>query len=171
MENREKLLEKAYELGFEYEKTYRGCSQCVVAALQDTLDIRDDAIFKAATGFAGGCGLTGIGVCGAFAGGVMVLSQLLGRERPKFSDPEGVRFKSFDITTVLADRFLEEFGTVICRDIQKQKFGRYYYLRDPDEFQKFHDAGAHDVKCPEVVGKGAQMAVEIALAEGLLEIG
>ena len=76
MENREELLKKAYELGFKYEKTYRGCSQCVVAAIQDTLGIPDDAIFKAATGFAGGCGLTGIGICGGFAGGVMVLSQL-----------------------------------------------------------------------------------------------
>lgn len=88
MNNREMLLQKAYELGFEYEKTYRGCSQCVVAAIQDTLDLRDDAIFKAATGFAGGCGLTGIGVCGAFAGGVMVLGQLLGRERADFFDLE-----------------------------------------------------------------------------------
>jgi C_GCAxxG_C_C family probable redox protein len=168
MKDREALLKKAYDLGFEYEKTYRGCAQCVVAALQDTFDIRDDAIFKAASGFAGGCGLTGIGVCGGFAGAVMVLSQLLGRERTDFSDPKGVRFKSFDIASLLADRFLEEFGTVICHGVQEQKFGRSYNLRDPDEFKKFHDAGAHDVKCPEVVGKAAQMAVEIALAEGLV---
>ena len=141
----------------------------MVAAIQDTLGIPDDAIFKAATGFAGGCGLTGIGICGGFAGGVMVLSQLLGRERPNFDDPEGVRFKSFDITKMLADRFLDEFGTVICRDIQQRKFGRPYYLRDPEEFEKFHDAGAHDVKCPEVVGAAARMAVEIALDQGLRE--
>ena len=169
MEDRETLLKKAYDLGFEYEKTYRGCGQCVVAALQDTFDIRDDAIFKAASGFAGGCGLTGIGICGGFAGGVMVLSQLLGRERTDFSDPEGVRFKSFDITTLFANRFLEEFGTLICHGVQEKKFGRSYNLRDPEEFKAFHDAGAHDVKCPEVVGKSAQMAVEIALSEGLLD--
>ena len=73
MEKRVELLKKAYELGFDYEKTYRGCSQCVIAAIQDTLDIRDDSVFKASTGFAGGAGLSGIGVCGAFAGGVMLL--------------------------------------------------------------------------------------------------
>ena len=76
---REELLGKAYELGFEYEKTYKGCSQCVIAAIQDTLEIREDGVFKAATGLAGGGALTGIGACGGYVGGVMVLSQLLGR--------------------------------------------------------------------------------------------
>ena len=32
------LAAKAYTLGKEYEKTYRGCSQCVIAALQDALE-------------------------------------------------------------------------------------------------------------------------------------
>jgi hypothetical protein len=27
------------------------------------------------------------------------------------------------------------------------------YLPDPQELQEFHDAGAHDIHCPEVVGK------------------
>jgi len=44
------LVEKAYTLGKEYDKTYRGCSQCVIAALQDVLEIRNDDIFKSATG-------------------------------------------------------------------------------------------------------------------------
>ena len=31
------LVEKAYELGFEYEKIYRGCSQCTLAATRISL--------------------------------------------------------------------------------------------------------------------------------------
>ena len=46
----EEALEKAYNLGKEYEKTYRGCSQCVIAALQDVLGVGSDDVFKAATG-------------------------------------------------------------------------------------------------------------------------
>jgi len=167
-ERKKELLEKAYELGFEYEKTYKGCSQCVIAAIQDTLDIRDDSVFKAATGLAGGGGLTGIGLCGGYAGGVMVLSQLLGRERSIFDDPERVRFRSFDLAKQLADEFIREFGTIICRDIQIKKFGRPYYLRDPEDFNKFEEAGGHDDKCTDVVGKAAQMAVKIILDEGLV---
>ena len=92
-EKKQELLEKAYKLGFEYEKTYRGCSQCAIAAIHDTLNIREDNMFKAATGLAAGGGLTGIGVCGGYVGGVMVLSQLCGRERSNFADPERTRFK------------------------------------------------------------------------------
>ena len=43
-EKKEALMKKAYDLGFEYERTYRGCSNCAVAAIQDTLDITDDAV-------------------------------------------------------------------------------------------------------------------------------
>jgi len=89
-ETKKELLEKAYKLGFEYEKIYRGCSQCAIAAIQDTLDIRDESVFKVDTGLAAGGGLTGIGACGGYVGGVMVLSQLLGRERSNFEDPEQV---------------------------------------------------------------------------------
>ena len=38
---KEELLEKAYKLGYEYEKVYKGCSQCTVAAVQDLFDIQD----------------------------------------------------------------------------------------------------------------------------------
>ena len=85
---KKELLEKAYEMGFEYEKKYKGCSQCTLAAVQDLLEIQDDATFKAASGFAGGGGITIEGPCGGFTGGVMVLSQLCGRERKNFDDPD-----------------------------------------------------------------------------------
>lgn len=167
-ETKKGLLEKAYNLGFEYEKTYRGCSQCVIAAIQDTLGIRDDSVFKAGTGLAAGGGLTGIGVCGGYVGGVMVLSQLCGRERSNFEDPERIRFKSFELTKKLIDAFIREFGTIICRDIQTIKFGRPYYIKDPEDFNKFEEAGGHDDKCTDVVGTAARIAVKLILDEGLV---
>jgi len=169
-EKTKELMARAYQLGFDYEKRYKGCSQCVIAAIQDTLGVRDDKVFKAATGLAAGGGLTGIGVCGAYVGGVMVLSQLCGRERSNFEDPERIRFKSFDLAKKIIDRFIGEFGTIICRDIQTVKFGRPYYLRDPEDFKKFEEAGGHDDKCTDVVGKAAQIAVKLILDEGLVKI-
>jgi C_GCAxxG_C_C family probable redox protein len=165
---RQALLDKAYELGFEYEKVYRGCSQCVIAAIQDTLDIRDDSVFKAGTGLAGGGGLTGIGVCGGYVGAVMVLSQLVGRERSNFEDPEGVRYKTFALTRRFLEDYMRELGSIICRDIQLIKFGRPYYIADANDYEKFEAAGAHVDKCPDVVGRAAQLAVEIILDEGLV---
>jgi C_GCAxxG_C_C family probable redox protein len=163
------LVEKAYRLGKDYEKTYRGCSQCVMAALQDVLNIKNDAIFKAATGLAGGTGLTCDSGCGGYTGAVLVLSSLIGRERNNFSDPEGIRFKTHELVRKFRQKFIQEYGSVVCRDIQNKILGRYYFLADPQEGEKFHNAGAHDVHCPEVVGKAAKWMTEIILEEGLLK--
>ena len=167
-ERKKELLEKAYKLGFEYEKVYKGCSQCTVAAIQDTLGIRDDNVFKAATGLAAGGGLTGIGVCGGYVGVVMVLSQLVGRERSNFADPEKVRFKSFSLARKFQEEYIREFGTIICRDIQTRLFGRPYYIADPSDFEKFEAAGGHVDKCTDVVGRASRLAVKFLLDEGLV---
>lgn len=167
----EESAKKAYQKGKEYEKTYRGCSQCVFAALQDVLGVGSDDVFKAATGLAGGTGLTCDSGCGAYMGGVLFLGSILGRERKNFSDPEGVRFRTHKLVRKFRDQFIREYGSVVCRDIQNKVLGRYYYLPDPQEFEKFHNAGAHDIHCPEVVGKAAQWMTEIILQEGLLPPG
>jgi C_GCAxxG_C_C family probable redox protein len=161
------VLERAYHLGFECGRLYRGCSQCAVAAVQDTLGIRDDVVFKAATVLAGGIGLSGMGPCGAVSGGVLVLSQLVGRERSNIEDPENLRSKSYDLAQKLVDAFLEEIGAFSCRDVQMKRFGRPFYLRDPQERKKFEEAGSRE-KCPDVVGRTARMTVRIILDEGLV---
>ena len=139
MEN-EGIIGKSYELGKYYEKTYRGCSQCAIAALQDALNIRNDDIFKASTGLAAGSGLATDGSCGAYVGAIMIISYLLGRERNNFTDAEGTRFKTFELVRQLRDKYLKEYGTVTCRDVQTRVMGRPYYLADPEEFDKFHNA-------------------------------
>ena len=166
----EELVEKAYKLGFEYEEFYRGCSQAALGAIYDTLNIHNDDIFKAATGFAGGGGLTGISVCGGYAAGVMAISQLLGRERSNFKDPEGIRFENFKLVRKFTLQYIEELGSIICRDIQILKFGRPYYIADPDEFAKFEEAGGHQDKCTDVVGKATRVAVKFILDEGLIAL-
>jgi len=167
-EKLKKVMEKAYKLGFEYEKTYGSYAQSTIAAIQNSLGIRDGGVFKAGTGLAGGGGLTGIGDCGTYVAGIMVLSQLCGRERSNFEDPDRVmRTKSYNLVKKLLDEFLGEFVTISCRGIQMKKFGRPYYIRDTEDFNKFEEAGGHNDKCTDVVGKGAQMAVKIILDEGL----
>ena len=163
--------EKAYKLGKEYEKTYKGCSQCVIAALQDALDIRNDDIFKAATGLAGGGGGTLDGSCGSYVGSIMVLGSLLGRERDKFDDFESVApdSRAFKLFRKFRDKYIQEYGSVVCRNIQTKIFGRPYYIADPDEMKKFEDIGGHgDKGCPEVVGKAARWMAELILEENLL---
>jgi len=155
------VMEKTYQLGKKYEQTYKGCSQCVIAALQDAFNIRNDDVFKAATGLVAGGGTCIDGSCGAYAGAIMVLSSLLGRQRDDFADTAGVLFRNFELVQKLREKFIQEYGSVICRNIQTKLFGRPYYLADMDDLEKFEKAGAHDVHCPEVVGKAARWAAEI----------
>lgn len=167
----EKAAEKAYELGIEYEKRYLGCSQCAMAALQDALGIRNDDIFKASTTLAGGgCG-TGDGSCGAYVACLMVLSSLEGRERDKFDDFSKIApdARAFRLAREFRDKFIQEYGSVICRNIQTKVLGRPYYIVDPDDWNKFEAAGGHgDKGCPVTVGKAAQWMAELILEEGLL---
>ena len=162
-------IEKAYELGKKYEKVYRGCSQCVLAALQDTFGIKNDDVFKAATGLAAGGGACIDGSCGAYSGAVMFLSMLRGRRRDDFANSSGAMMKNFDLVRKLHEKFIDEYGSVVCGNIHTSVFGRPYYLADPDEFEKFEKAGAHETHCPEVVGKAARWAAEIVANEGLIQ--
>lgn len=159
--------DKAHELGKKYEQAYKGCGQCVLAALQDAFDKRDEAVFRSATGFAGGGALCGDGNCGAYTGGIMMLSYLVGRTRDDFEDRAEAAFRTFDLVRRLRDRFIEEYGSVKCRDIQYRVLGRPYWLIDEDDVAKFEEAGGHDDKCPEVVGRAARWAAEIIEEERL----
>ena len=159
--------DKAHELGKKYEQAYKGCGQCVLAALQDTFDKRDEGVFRAATGFAGGGALCGDGNCGAYTGGIMMLSYLAGRTRDDFEDRARAAFTTFGMVRRLRERFIEEYGSVKCRDIQYRVLGRPYWLIDEDDVVKFEKAGGHDDKCPEVVGRAARWAAEIIEEEGL----
>jgi C_GCAxxG_C_C family probable redox protein len=166
-----KAAEKAYELGKKYELTYMGCSQCALGALQDALDIRNDDIFKAATALAGGGCATGDGSCGAYVGSLMILSSLIGRERDKFDDFENIApdSRAYKLARKFREKYIQEYGSVICRDIQTKVLGRPYYIADPDELAKFEAVGGHGEKgCPEVVGKAARWMVELIQEEDLL---
>ena len=159
--------DEAYECGKAYEQAYRGCGQCVLAALQDTFDLKDDNVFKAATGLAGGGGLSGDSGCGAYVGSIMMLSYLAGRPRDDFEDRTGGAMRTFRLVQRLRDRFIEEYGSVRCREIQHRIFGRPFYLMDKDDSRKFDEAGGHTDKCPDVVGNAARWTAELIEEEHL----
>jgi C_GCAxxG_C_C family probable redox protein len=169
--SQQELAERAYSTGFEYEKQYGGCAQCVIAALQDVLELRDersDALFRAATSLEGGVACEGDGHCGAYSGAVMMFGYLTGRERDNFADPENRRKQTNALAQTLHQRFIERYGTVTCHGIHRNIFGRPYYLRDSTERDKFAEAGAHVDKCTAVVGQAARWAIEILFEAGEL---
>jgi C_GCAxxG_C_C family probable redox protein len=168
--SRQELLDKAYELGFNYCQKSHSCSQSTVAALHELLGF-DDVVVKVATSLCGGSASQYLGTCGALSGGVIVLDYYFGRPAGKMSYEEAIQANldllgpAFEAPKALADRFAREYGSIICPHVQRQLFGRPYYNVDPDEARKNEEAQASsDPKnCFGVVGDAARWVMEILL--------
>ena len=137
-EEKTQAAEQAYEKALRYELDYGCCPQCVLAAVQETVGIIDDATIKASHGLSGGGGLSGQGACGALTGGLMALSAKRGRDRDKLD--RGRFMGNFQKGRDLVERFRAEFGGVTCEDLQRQFAGRTYDMWKPEEYQAFSDA-------------------------------
>lgn len=163
----ESILQKAYALGYEFERNYHGCAQCVIGAVYQIFPhLRNEEVFRAANAQAGGMGLTSLGQCGAAAGAGMIIGQMYGRSLDDMADPERKRFVAYRLGREFAIRFRREAGSLICGEIQKRKMGRSFNLLDPDDWKAFENAGGHDRHCPEVVGTATRIVVDILLGEG-----
>ncbi len=166
---REKLLQKAYDLGFQYERDYRGCAQCAIAGIYDAIGIKNDMVYKAGSGLAGGGGECTTGNCGGFSGASMVMASFFGRTREKEATEEGRadKYVAFRMTKAVHDKFVEKYGNALCRGVQEKVYGRVFDLRDDDQKELFRAAGAHhdDDKCCMAVGDGARWGLEVLLDE------
>ena len=168
-EQKEELAQKAYEAGYRYQLEKRCCSQTSLAGLFEVLEIQSPDIFKAATGLAGGSALFGDAGCGAYAGGLLIIGMLKGRARDNFVTEETNRFKCFDAGRELHKKFIKEYGTVICRDIETNVLGRPFFLSDKDDYAKADALGNHSTVSPEVVGKACRWAIEVIFEQNLLD--
>lgn len=94
------------------------CSESVIYAIRKNfeIDLSDDAIAMSG-GFPWGLGGAGC-ICGALAGGTMMIGYFFGRREP--GDP--VIQKCFKLTNELHDAFKAEFGAACCRS-QIIKYG------------------------------------------------
>jgi C_GCAxxG_C_C family probable redox protein len=166
---REELIQKIYDLGFQYEREHRGCAQCAVKAIQDGFGVVNEDVYKAASGLAGGAGECIDGPCGGYSGGIMMMSLFFGRTLSEAASTKGRedKYASFHMASALHEKFLEHYGTVTCSGVQKKMFGRSFDLRKDEDKQAFRDAGAHhdSDKCCAAVGNGARWAAELILDE------
>ena len=132
----------------------------MLAALQARLGVGDDAVFKSSSALAGGVARQGE-TCGALTGAILAVGCVVGRE--KLEDIEQYR-KAMIPSMELYRRFREEVGHTICAEIHKIKYGRSFYLADPEQGKAFDAAGGHSrTGCPLVCGIAARIAADIIL--------
>ena len=174
--SRQELLEKAYELGFNFEMNSTSCSQCTAAALHEILDF-EGSIVRALTSSCGGQCDQVVGTCGSLIGGTVVLDYYFGRSVEYLSHTERLQenidraLESSAIAQLLYRKYVNEYGSIICPYIQARIFGRHYYFGDPDDEQKFIRAGGpfDPDKCSHVVGNAARWVMEILLDKGIIQ--
>lgn len=160
---KEDVTEKAYKLAHRYEREHHGCAESTLLSLQETFGLKDDLARKSASGLLAGIAFMG-STCGALVGGIMALGMKYGRV--KITDPVELQLDLFESILRLRDKFEKEFGSCLCRDIQKSLLGRFFNLFDLYEYEEFKKAGGYDKdKCPEVVGKTARMVAELLKKE------
>jgi hypothetical protein len=139
----EELIERAYRLGYDYEKEHGGCARCTVAALQDALPLVavDEGLFRGSTCLDGGATPVNVQNCGAFTGAGMVIGYVCGSRRDETFT--GSAKLAHQLLHKVYYRFEKEYGTVLCRDVRQCAEG----------------------DCPEVVGRAARWTAEVLLAE------
>lgn len=158
------LIEKIERDAHSYEKIYHGCSQCVLKALQEHLQLGNGEAFKAASALAGGIARMGE-TCGALTGGILAVGLAYGREKLEDTAYSQAYAMAMELSIDLYRRFEKEFGSTKCWDIQKSLFGRAFDFKKPGEREEFVRAGGYE-KCPEVVKKAARLAAEAILKGG-----
>lgn len=173
--SRKELLEKARELGVSYEKNSGSCSQCTAAALREILGFEDIVVRVASSSCGGQAGLS-TGACGGVIGGTIVLDYYLGRPAGLVSPTkiilegrEELR-RGMQAAKALCVRFIQEYGSILCPQVQSKIFGRSFDLQDPADWKAFEDAGAHSdpSKCMSVVGNAARWTLEILIENGVI---
>jgi C_GCAxxG_C_C family probable redox protein len=164
------LLNRVEEKAGAYMHKYSGCGQCVLLALQEELDLPGGRVVLKAACFTNlGIALTQ-NICGALLGCIMAMGLACGREdlsEPIYPEPQVVDEtyglpRSLMLIRGFYQRFIQEFGSSACRELQIRVFGRSFDTVILEEEEKFRLAGGHTA-CVPLASKAARLAAETIL--------
>jgi hypothetical protein len=154
---KEDIIEKAGELGVEYESKYMGCAQCTFSAVVDALrwggfellprDL-EERLFSGLTLLSGGAAMTGDGSCGGITGGVLALGMAMGISRERQEEDRSTRRAGYAAAWKgIVDKYYEKYNSLLCKDVQRKRFGKAYNLRVPEISEEFlRTSGVFDIR-------------------------
>ena len=137
---KEEIINKAEELGVEYESRYKGCGQCTFLAIIDALrwggleiipKEMEDRLFSGVCVLTGGVGLSGDGTCAAVASGALVIGLALGIQQETF-DEAGFRENCAIVRNTLLNKNYQKYNSLLCKDVQRKFFGKAWDLTRDD---------------------------------------
>lgn len=176
MGKREDCINRAKELAFQYQNSLVGCAHCSLSATLDALreygvelvspEVQDE-LFKAVIGLTGGAGNTHIGTCGAVFGSSFALSLAtgVGREEQEKNGKQTRWISYYKIKNEIGDKFMEKYGSIICRDILLNKYGMAFDSQYPGRNKElFHMAEKKGCRNP----AGCTISLAAGLATGAI---
>jgi len=169
-EEKQESLDKVERRASAYNYEFSGCGQMVALALQQEFKLPwNPQVFKSASFI--GRGTSGVGgTCGALIGGILAIGLASGRDKiedaiyPNLDDkdPNTGFPKSLETIRKYYKKWMDEFGSFSCREIQQKVLGKSYDPYNKEESAKFEEEGGRE-KCSDVAGKAARIAAEIIM--------
>ena len=140
---REEIIKKAWDLGIEREAQYKGCCESTFLAIVDALrwggleiisEDMEERLYSGICLLTAGVCMTGEGTCGAVVGSVMAIGLALGIKAGDIgaSQRAGVKIRE----TLLA-KYYKEYGSILCKDVQRKYFGKAWNLVSDEMTKEF----------------------------------
>jgi hypothetical protein len=142
---KEEIVQKAEELGREYEAKYKGCGQCTFLAIVDALRwggleiVPEDVVNRIYPGICfltAGTNMTGEGTCGAVSSSVMAIGIAMGAPLGS-QEIKDERNTAAVITRDILDRYYQKYGSILCKDVQRKHFGKAWDLTSEQMTREF----------------------------------
>ena len=142
---KEEIIEKAEKLAREYETKYKGCGQSTFLAITDALrwgglelisEDTEERLYSGICVLTGGVCMTGEGTCGAVASGVLAIGLALGIPQ-EGADMGAERRAGTTIRDTLLAKYYQKYNSILCKDVQRKKFGIAWDLTIDEMTQEF----------------------------------
>jgi len=130
------------------------CSESVLMALADHLEVSSEFIPRVATGFGAGIGRSGE-VCGAISGGVLGLGLRFGRSNPGL----GQEPKPYWYSRKLVDEFREKHGHVRCGNLLELDISR------DEDYRAYRERGLWVTACRDYIATATEISYDIIQKE------
>ena len=162
--NKQQLVEKAVEAAVEAELRFGICSRNVLIGLKTILPDMPEEMITASLSLAAGTGAAS-GSCGAYCAGLLGVGLKFNSTLAEEIENSDLQMAGVEKFKEYRDRFLSEWGTVLCPEIQKKLFGKSFYLVDPKQDEEFVNLEDHLEKCAIPIGAATRLAAEMILAD------
>ena len=127
------------------------CSEAVLQALAESLNISSELIPKVATGFAAGMGRSGE-VCGAVSGAILGLGLRFGRNDLQENPPDT---RPHWFASEFVKEMKERHGSVTCAGILGLD------LQDPEDMKRYYELDHWNTTCRDLIREATSLAYEI----------